>query len=104
MNDMIHIISDLDMLIDKYSINAVKHALHYIDTFPTITKVYLFNDGAVTWRLNQDQFNRIDTAYAGGYGKISAIKVFRDITGCGLKEAKDAIERYYTYTSEQPKF
>ncbi len=27
--------------------------------------------------------------------KIEAIKVFRDLTGAGLKESKDAVERYW---------
>jgi hypothetical protein len=30
-----------------------------------------------------------------GRQKIEAIKVFRDLTGAGLKESKDAIERYW---------
>ncbi|WP_280263102.1 ribosomal protein bL12 [Nocardia abscessus] len=29
--------------------------------------------------------------------KIHAIKRYRELTGCGLKEAKDAVERRYPY-------
>ncbi|MBF6164706.1 ribosomal protein L7/L12 [Streptomyces gardneri] len=38
----------------------------------------------------------IDALLAQGK-KIHAIKRYRELTGCGLKEAKDAVERRYPY-------
>lgn len=32
---------------------------------------------------------------AQGTQKIEAIKMYRNLTGCGLKESKDAVERYW---------
>lgn len=39
-----------------------------------------------------DQFGDVRTYIRAGQ-KIQAIKVYREITGVGLKEAKDAVER-----------
>ncbi|MGQ4596499.1 ribosomal protein L7/L12 [Nocardia sp. R6R-6] len=39
---------------------------------------------------------QIDALLAQGK-KIHAIKRYRELTGCGLKEAKDAVERRYPY-------
>ena len=42
-------------------------------------------------QFSEDQLSRISDAIIGG-NKIEAIKVYRDITGYGLKEAKEAVE------------
>ena len=42
-------------------------------------------------QFSEDQLSRISEAIIGG-NKIEAIKVYRDITGYGLKEAKEAVE------------
>lgn len=39
-----------------------------------------------------DQFDRVRELIGQG-NKIEAIKVYRELTGCGLKEAKEAVER-----------
>jgi hypothetical protein len=36
----------------------------------------------------------LQAIYAGPTGKITAIKICREATGCGLKEAKGFVERY----------
>ncbi|WP_107654768.1 ribosomal protein bL12 [Nocardia suismassiliense] len=41
-------------------------------------------------------FAEIDALLADGK-KIHAIKRYRELTGCGLKEAKDAVEQRYPY-------
>ncbi|MEU6831299.1 50S ribosomal protein L7/L12 [Nocardia beijingensis] len=43
-----------------------------------------------------DGMAEIDALLAQGK-KIHAIKRYRELTGCGLKEAKDAVERRYPY-------
>ena len=40
---------------------------------------------------------------AGGTQKIEAIKVYRMLTGCMLKESKDAVERYCNYEKKYTK-
>ncbi|MEU7632264.1 50S ribosomal protein L7/L12 [Nocardia sp. NPDC049220] len=40
--------------------------------------------------------DEVDALLAQGK-KIQAIKRYRELTGCGLKEAKDAVERRYPY-------
>ncbi|MEU7765511.1 50S ribosomal protein L7/L12 [Nocardia sp. NPDC049190] len=43
-----------------------------------------------------DGLGEIDALLAQGK-KIQAIKRYRELTGCGLKEAKDAVEWRYPY-------
>ncbi|MFI5535221.1 ribosomal protein L7/L12 [Nocardia sp. NPDC051900] len=43
-----------------------------------------------------DGMAEIDALLAQGK-KIHAIKRYRELTGCGLKEAKEAVERRYPY-------
>ena len=95
MQTMVDVVVDINTLVAKYGSAVVKHALHYIDTFPVVSKQYKFSSGAYDWYLSQDEFQRVNREYNNGTGKIQAIKTFREITTCGLKEAKDAIEDYY---------
>jgi ribosomal protein L7/L12 len=46
-----------------------------------------------TPELTQDQWVQIQEHIAGGK-MITAIKLYREITGVGLKQAKDAVEAY----------
>lgn len=99
MEDMMFLVQDLNGLIARYGLRGVKHALNYIDTFPVNPPVpavkFRFRDNNYyEWDLTEEQFQRVKREYANGLGKISAIKAFREITSCGLKEAKDAIENY----------
>ncbi|GAA5072632.1 ribosomal protein bL12 [Nocardia iowensis] len=50
----------------------------------------------VTTRPGSGNFAEIDDLLAQGK-KIHAIKRYRELTGCGLKEAKEAVERRYPY-------
>jgi ribosomal L7/L12-like protein len=90
------VVRDLNQLIKDYGLNEVQHALRYISDYPVqpVEKLYHFNGNGVDWYLTQDEFNRIENT-TPRINKIQAIKTFRDITSCGLKEAKDAIESYY---------
>ncbi|MFI9403461.1 ribosomal protein L7/L12 [Nocardia sp. NPDC052316] len=51
---------------------------------------------AATARPVSLDFTEIDALLAEGK-KIHAIKRYRELTGCGLKEAKDAVEMRYRY-------
>jgi ribosomal protein L7/L12 len=50
---------------------------------------------AQTSKPDPDKLAR-DLAQCGNAGMIAAIKLYRQFTGEGLKESKDAIERYWT--------
>jgi ribosomal protein L7/L12 len=43
--------------------------------------------------VTQEQWQLIENELAGGR-KIAAIKLYRELTGVGLKEAKDAVEAH----------
>lgn len=45
-------------------------------------------------KLTQDQCRAIINEMAGAHNKIAAIKLMRQYTNCGLKEAKDAIDKH----------
>ncbi len=42
-----------------------------------------------------EDVNRLMALMTEGTRKIEAIKVYRNITSCGLKESKDAVEMYW---------
>lgn len=44
---------------------------------------------------NLNDVNDLLKYMAGGTYKIEAIKAYRNLTGVGLKESKDAVERYW---------
>lgn len=89
------VVAELNVMIDNYGLAEVQHALQYISTFPTSKKQYRFpNPNGADWYLSETEFKRIESV-SPRVNKIQAIKMFREITSCGLKEAKDAIEGYY---------
>ena len=51
--------------------------------------------------LTEEQLTRLRELYKAGE-KIQAIKEYRDITKCGLKEAKDAVESNFTQITPKP--
>lgn len=72
-------------------------------TFTNLEEVFDFVDrvrpGSPPGRMDPGELARIlgNMVRAAGSGsgyKIPAIKIYRAVTGAGLKEAKDAIERY----------
>lgn len=94
LNDQILIIVEVSKLIDKFGVPAVEHALNYFSRYPAVSK-RRYSDGiSQEWFLNDAENKRVRDAYGhlAPYNKIQAIKVFREITGCGLREAKDVIE------------
>lgn len=93
----IFVVRDLQVLIKEYGMGEVEHAFKYIRDYPSTKKVQFTDGFGNFWDMSEKQTYDITTAYANGNGKIQAIKLFRDITGCGLKEAKDAIEKYFDW-------
>jgi ribosomal protein L7/L12 len=86
------VVRDVQYLVSQYDLETVQLALNFIRDYPQ-TNIKFVNDGyGHTWKITKDQFKQVMTTYVNGQQKISAIKLFREITGCGLKEAKDAVE------------
>ena len=46
-------------------------------------------------RPSNDDIERLMMLMAEGLRKIEAIKIYRTLTGYGLKESKDAVEKYW---------
>lgn len=46
-------------------------------------------------KFTEEEINNLMRLMNGGCYKIEAIKSYRTLTGLGLKEAKDAIEKYW---------
>jgi ribosomal protein L7/L12 len=46
-------------------------------------------------KANPEEVDQLLALMAQGTLKIEAIKIYRSLTGAGLKEAKDAIERHW---------
>lgn len=100
---MMFVVRDLNVLINEYGMDQVKHALQFIDTFPgkpSLKEYRFLNTMGRDYFLNEADFNRVNDLWKANQ-KIGAIKEFRMITSCGLKEAKDALEHYYD-TSVHP--
>ena len=92
LNTPILVAAEVNNLIEKYGIGAVKAALSFIETFPTAV-VNIVRVNGFEYKLNDGEMSRIKSiAGYNGVNKIQAIKLFRDITGCGLNEAKYAVE------------
>lgn len=97
MQSMVNVIADVNELIAKYGINVVNHAMRYVNEFPVQAPVVKIVRFGKMFDLSEADFNKVNTAYDNGRGKIMAIKQLREVTGCGLKEAKDAFETHYGY-------
>lgn len=94
---MMFVVRDLTVLIKEYGLKEVKHALTFIDMYPVQepVKQHRFkNSIGADFYLSDEEMMRIENVYPR-VNKIQAIKMFREITSCGLKEAKDAIEDRY---------
>lgn len=97
MNDLI---TRIEAIVDEYGIDAVNIAITFITKYNESIKPVTFKVG--TFTLTEDQYKKVRDAYLegsytnNGYtikgSQIHAIKALREITLCGLKEAKDAIE------------
>jgi len=98
MSAKITIISDVNVLVERYGITRVEYALKYIKDYPQLDNVHshCFNDSdGNCWWLTDVDFAKVRQAYGLTFqNKITAMKVFRDLTGCSLRSAKDAIEHY----------
>lgn len=92
---MVSLVRELHALITNYGADEVQHAYNYITSFPNADTVLFTDHDGNTWGLTTNQAFHITRAYADGNGFIMAIKMFREFTGCGLKEAKGAIEKYF---------
>ena len=101
MMDMkpVNAVQDVNALINAYGLEMVEAAISYLKTVNTAG--VKFTDGNTSWYLNPTQVHAVVSVWNSGYGKIQAIKLFREYTSCGLKEAKDAIERHFAQTQVQ---
>lgn len=82
--------AQLDLLLDQYGVEALEAAVdrgevHIIHT--NASQSY----PSRTFTLTNGEYDRIMVEVNNGM-KIAAIKLFREITGCGLVDAKNAIE------------
>ena len=95
--ELTSIVSDVNRLVEAYGIDEVVYTLDFISRFPNTVKKYRFvnsSKDAPDFYLTEKEFQRIEST-SPRVNKIQAIKTFREITFCSLKEAKDAIETYY---------
>jgi hypothetical protein len=84
----------VEELISTWGFDAVQHTLNFIRDYPVVFNTRFTDNNGMSYTLTYKQFEKVRNAYANGLGKIQAIKEFREITSCGLKDAKDAIESY----------
>lgn len=104
----ITLINELNDLINTHGIERVKHGLAFLEhmpvapepktvTFNVLHRLHSSPDYTGTYTLTADQYATIKTE-VNAYRKIQAIKLFREYTHIGLKEAKDAVEsEFYKY-------
>lgn len=95
-NRMIDLVRQVSDLVDAYGYDAVNSTLQFVNTFPnkSYTRIGDWHTGTYV-TITNEQFNQVRDAYRGNGGqtnKISAIKLLRDMTNIGLKEAKDIVE------------
>lgn len=104
MQSMADVIMDLNDLISKYNLQVVNHAFEYIKNFPKQPEQMIrFSDhSGNSWDLSATQVMDLTSTFKEG--KIQAIKLFRQYTGCGLKEAKDAVEIHFDCGFVAPKW
>jgi ribosomal protein L7/L12 len=55
-------------------------------------KIFACNEPS---KIVEVELNNLMAMMQGGMHKIEAIKSYRTLTGAGLKEAKDAVERHW---------
>lgn len=53
-------------------------------------------------KVNAASIDELMGCVAEGTHKIDAIKLYRQLTGLGLKESKDAVEKYWLLGRQQP--
>lgn len=94
MSNRTVLLESVEKLVELWGYDAVQHTLDYIRNFPVVFSTRFTDNNGMTYTLTEDQFRKLRATYNGGLNKIAAIKLFREFTGCGLKEAKDAIETY----------
>lgn len=95
MINIVTLVHEVQSLTDRYGFQAVKDAVNFIENLQTKSKiVYIFYDfGSNKYYISEAQFKRIQAEWYAG-NKIQAIKLFREFTSTGLKDAKDAIESF----------
>jgi hypothetical protein len=65
-----------------------------LGTIEDLNDLIDFEAPIVTPKASQTDVNDLLAAFAAGDRKIEAINAYRSLTGAGLKESKDAIEKY----------
>lgn len=84
------LVNDISNLIDKYGLTAVRDTVDFVGKHSEINTIKIFHADMV-YKISRDGYNEI-AAYMRAGDKIAAIKRFRELRFCGLKEAKDIIE------------
>lgn len=99
MSRMTDLVMKLEQLINEYGADTVRNGFEFVTTFNTQARIIVVRDatGLVTCELTREQYMKVYDAYVPNPGspytnKIQAIKALREITGIGLKEAKDVVE------------
>lgn len=90
--DKIKLAELIGFLSCQYSINITRYDIIAIDNIidiDVLNQQFDYN--------NLDYIERLMALMADGKQKIEAVKIYRAITGCGLKESKDAVERCWKY-------
>jgi ribosomal protein L7/L12 len=88
------LVRDVQDLISKYGRENITHVMEFLGTITETT--YKVNDNAGnTYTLTASQYARLDNEWSKG-NKITAIKIFREMFGNGLKDAKDAVENLFS--------
>jgi len=94
MNIMIDVVADVNALVNKYGLLAIRHTLSFIESFPITIKHAIRDVEGNEISITREQLAQIRSVYSAyaPYNKIQAIKRYRELTYVGLKEAKNAVE------------
>jgi ribosomal protein L7/L12 len=89
------VISYISATICNYQLSVgVIEDLNDLIDFEVPTPVELPVSTSIFGKASETDVNKLLYAFSAGDRKIEAIKAYRSLTGAGLKESKEAIEKY----------
>lgn len=92
MSNLTSLVADVETMIAKWGIEKIRKTLDYVSMFPESSGNVVFNvSNGQNFMIDPEQLVTLRRMYGNG-NKIQTIKLYREIFGCGLKEAKEAIE------------
>jgi len=99
MSNVVELVEQITILVSRFGISNIENALEFIKKLEDNVTYRLHNPvtGGIH-NLTQNQHDMLVATYANGYGKISAIKLLSKYTGCGLRDAKEMVEKYLQNT------